>query len=58
MNENLKQIESRKTWSPPALTVYGNVEELTQGSPQGQGKQVGSGDDVLTQINTGISNFP
>lgn len=58
MNENLKQTESRKTWFPPALTIYGNVEELTQGSPEGQGKQLGSGDDVLTQQNVGISNFP
>lgn len=58
MNENLKQTESKKTWSPPALTVYGNVEELTQGSPQGTRKVLGNGDDILTQINNGISSVP
>ena len=52
------KADSKKTWAPPVLTVYGNVEELTQGSPEGTQKVIGTGDDVLTQVNTGISSFP
>lgn len=57
MNENLRQTESKKTWSPPALTVYGNVEELTHGAPNPTLKTLGNGDDILTQQNPGISSL-
>ena len=57
MNEKASKTESKKTWSPPALTVYGNVGELTQGSPNPTMKTLGNGDDILTQINNGISSL-
>jgi len=47
------QTKDKKTWSTPALTVYGNVEELTQA--QYKTKQPGSRDDF--NVN-GISDFP
>lgn len=58
MNESVKKNGSKETWSPPALTVYGTVEELTQGSPDPSGKGLGNGDDILTQNNPGLSSFP
>ncbi len=57
MNENVSKTECKKTWSPPALTVYGNVEELTHGAPNPTLKQLGNGDDILTQQNAGISSL-
>ena len=57
MNENVSKTESKKTWSAPALTVYGNVEELTHGSPNPTMKALGNGDDILTQQNPGISSL-
>ncbi len=58
MYENLKQAKAKKAWSPPALTIYGNVEELTQGDPRGTRKDLGTGDDILAQQNNGISSIP
>jgi hypothetical protein len=47
-----EQTNPKKTWTPPAVTVYGDVEELTQ---QSKVKQPGSSDDFHV---SGVSNFP
>lgn len=52
MQENETQAETKKPWSPPEVTVYGNVEQLTQ---QSKNKQPGTVDDFSVN---GISNFP
>jgi|GEM_PF-1809035 len=46
-----EQANDKKTWSKPAVTVYGDVEDLTQQKL----KQPGSSDDFSV---SGISNFP
>jgi len=47
-----EQTNDKKTWSAPAVTVYGDIEELTQ---QSKLKQPGSSDDFHV---SGISSFP
>jgi hypothetical protein len=58
MNQDLKQAGPKNIWSPPTLTVYGNVEELTQGASGTFGKRPGSGDDILNIQVPGESTFP
>jgi hypothetical protein len=43
--------EQKKEWSAPVVSVYGDVEELTQ---KVMSKQPGSSDD----LSVNISNFP
>lgn len=40
-----KQAKARKTYETPSVTVYGNVRDLTQGSPNRnrQPDRIGSG---------------
>jgi hypothetical protein len=48
-----EQTNDKKTWSTPAVTVYGNVEQLTQ--QPSKNKQPGSTDDFMVN---GVSDFP
>ena len=52
MKENESKAETMKVWSRPLITVYGDVDELTQ---QSKTKQPGSSDDFHV---SGISDFP
>jgi len=54
--ENL--VDKKLTWEKPDVTVYGDLASLTQGSPQGTGKNLGFGDDILQVVNAGISSVP
>jgi hypothetical protein len=47
-----EQTNDKKEWSAPAVTVYGDIEVLTQ---QSKVKQPGSTDDFHV---AGVSNFP
>lgn len=51
-------VDTKLAWEKPDVTVYGDVASLTQGSPQGTGKNLGFGDDILQVVNTGISSIP
>lgn len=35
----------RQPWSPPTVTVYGDVERITLGDPPPKLKEIGSQDD-------------
>ncbi len=53
-----KEVEKKLTWEKPDVTVFGDLASLTQGSPQGTGKNLGFGDDILQVVNAGISSVP
>ena len=54
MKESYKneiQKQPKKPYTPPQLTVYGNVEQITQGLPGGTGDTVIAGSVIISDRN-------